>query len=71
MKDQHLHVRLEGELFTQIKEYAVQHHKTVTQLVVEHFRYLLSVEKVQTGMCTALEEAKRMDHGSRASRRNR
>jgi len=39
--------------------------------VVEHFRYLLSVERVQTGMVVALEEAERMDHGSRAVRRNR
>ena len=71
MKDRHLHIRLEDELFEQVKCYAGKHHKTVTQLVVEHFRYLLSVERVQTGMVVALEEAERMDHGSRAVRRNR
>jgi hypothetical protein len=70
VKDRNLHVRLENELLEQVKRYAERHHKTVTQLVVEHFRYLISVDEVKTGMVTALEETKRMGHGARASRRH-
>ena len=71
MKDAHLHVRLEEQLFEQVRDYADRHHKTVTQLVVEHLRYLLSVDSVQSGMIDSLEATKRMSNGLRTSKRRR
>ena len=65
MRDAHLHVRLEQQLLEQMKAYAHRTGKTLSQIVLDHFRYLLSMEKVQRGMVKALEETKRMPHVSR------
>jgi hypothetical protein len=71
MKDAHLHVRLEARLLEQVRGYAAKQHKTVTQLVVEHLRYLLSVDVVQDGMISALKETERMRNGIRTGKRSR
>lgn len=70
MKDAHLHIRLESGLLEQVRQYAEQHHKTVTQIILEHFLYLLTVDKVQTGMVQAFEDTRKMNHGVRRVRRD-
>jgi hypothetical protein len=66
MKNRSLHVRIDDALLERVKLYAERHNKTVTQLVLDHFHYLLSVEDVETGMVTALGKSKGMLHGAGA-----
>lgn len=68
MRDAQLHVRIETQLIEQMKSYSRNCGKTLSQIVLDHFRYLLSMDKVQRGMVTALEETKRMPHVSRTHR---
>lgn len=66
MKNAQLHIRLDSDLLEQVRQYAGQHDKTITQIVTEHFRYLLSVETVRNGIVSAMQSTEKMCHGARA-----
>lgn len=52
MRTGRLHIRVDADLLRDIKRYSRVKRKTLTDLVEEHFRFLLTTEKV----CTLLED---------------
>ena len=68
MKNSRIYIRIDSSLAKKIKGYAKRKRSTVTQLVLDHFQYLLSVEAVKDGIMQAAQAMESSNGVHRADR---